>query len=100
MVRRGVCGGRTCRARPDWSRSDHANVIKDLRFLLTDSWRAFGFRVPVLLGLMIVGGLLEGLALTAALPLLGAMGASGSAEPGTLVAFLARLPEFLGLPHG
>ena len=73
-------------------------MTADLRFLAGDIWRTFGFRVPLLVALMVVSGLLEGLAVTVALPLLSALGAPGSQS--WFVAAIAGLPQSLGLPSG
>ena len=75
-------------------------MMSSLRFLVTDSWRLFGFRVPLLVFLMILSGLFEGLAVTLALPLLGAFGAPSAGSVGTFVTFLAQMPHRLGLPEG
>ena len=53
-------------------------MTNGVRFLARDTWKTFGFRVPLLVALMILSGLLEGLAVTVALPLLGALGRPGA----------------------
>lgn len=68
--------------------------------LLADARAAFSWRIGALVGLMVLSGLLEGLAVTAALPLLGALGAPGGAGLGGFVGLLARVPMALGLPEG
>lgn len=73
-----------------------------LALLCCDAFAAFGWRVPALVGLMVLSGVLEGLAVTAALPLLsqlGGEGAQGAAGAG-VVAALGRVPSALGLPQG
>ena len=54
--------------------------------------------VPLLVTLMIVSGLLEGLAVTVALPLLGALGSSGSQSG--FVRMIEAVPAYLGLRSG
>ena len=70
------------------------------RFLLTDAVATFRWRVPLLVVLMVVSGILEGLALTIALPLLGSLGASSTAGPTGIIGLLGGLPDALGLPQG
>ena len=82
-------------------------MIRLLALLGRDAFAAFGWRVPALVGLMVLSGVLEGLAVTAALPLLsqlgGEAGQGGQAgHPGGvgIVAALAQIPLALGLPEG
>lgn len=82
-------------------------MIRLLALLGRDAFAAFGWRVPVLVGLMVLSGVLEGLAVTAALPLLSQLGgeAGQGGQGGHLggvgiVAALAQIPLALGLPEG
>ena len=77
---------------------------RDLRFsawfLLIDAVTVFRWRVPLLVILMVVSGILEGLAVTIALPLLGALGAPGVESATGIIGLLGGLPDALGLPQG
>jgi ATP-binding cassette subfamily C protein len=77
-------------------------LIRLLAFLGRDTLAAFGWRVPGLVGLMVLSGALEGLAITATLPLLSQLGgADAPSSAGALVvAALGRVPIVLGLPPG
>lgn len=76
------------------------SVVGDLRYLVADAWRTFGLRVPALVGLIVLSGMLEGLAVTAALPLLNSLGASGGSPQMGIVGLLGRFQATLGLPAG
>lgn len=73
-----------------------------LALLAANAYADFGWRVPLLVGLMVLTGVLEGLAVTATLPLLSqfssdeTQGQSGA----FLLATLAHAPVMLGLPEG
>ncbi|WP_447968604.1 ABC transporter ATP-binding protein [Nitrospira sp. M1] len=75
-------------------------MMGELRFLIIDAWRVFGIRVLVLVTLLVISGLLEGIAITVALPLLGSLGVSGPESQSGFKAFLADIPSTLGLPEG
>ena len=74
-----------------------------LTLLGRDAFSAFGWRVPALVGLMMLSGMFEGLAVTAVLPLLSRMGGDGpqsSQVTSGVMPTLARIPLALGLPEG
>lgn len=74
-------------------------MVAELRFLARDAWRVFGWKVPLLIVLIAISGIFEGLALTAALPLLGALGTPADQQTASIV-FLTGLLEMLHLPEG
>jgi ATP-binding cassette, subfamily C, bacterial len=67
-----------------------------LKRLLEDIWQRFGWRCPILVGLIVAGSFLEGLAISLLLPLLAALGVTGGSG-GPLPAFGAVFSR-LGLP--
>jgi ABC-type multidrug transport system fused ATPase/permease subunit len=67
-----------------------------LKRLLADLWLRFGWRCPTLVGLIVMGSFLEGLAISLLLPLLAALGIAGGAG-GPLPVFGAIF-HWLGLP--
>lgn len=69
-------------------------------FLGRDAIDAFGWRVPTLVVLMVLAGALEGLAVTAALPLLTQIGdgSQSALSSGILVSGLAEFQVAIGLP--
>ena len=70
------------------------------KFLLTDAIEVFRWRVPLLVFLMVVTGVLEGLAVTIALPLLSSLGASDTNSTSGFVNLLEDFLNTLGLPQG
>ncbi len=75
-------------------------MLAGIRFLVRDTMAKFGLKAPVLFALMVLSGLLEGLAVTMALPLLASLGAADGGRAGILTGKLAALPGALGLPGG
>ncbi len=85
------------RAKQYWH-DGYGKMLSAVRFLVADTWRQFGLRVPLLVVLIILSGLFEGLAIAIALPLLVALGPSGASTG--FAAYVAAIPQALGLPEG
>lgn len=71
--------------------------------LVKDVAVTFRWRIPLLLGLMIISGVFEGLAVTAVLPLLAGVGKTDGQVAGPMdgvISFLALAPKKIGLPEG
>lgn len=64
--------------------------------LLADLWHRFGWRCPVLVGLIVMGSFLEGLAISLLLPLLTALGITGGT--GSQLPVFGTVFSRLGLP--
>lgn len=73
-------------------------MLKGVRSLFIDLVDAFGIRIPILVGLMVASGVLEGLALSLALPLLNELGAPASQSE--FMAAVSSIPSLIGLPEG
>ncbi|WP_416916214.1 MAG: ABC transporter ATP-binding protein [Roseicyclus sp.] len=74
-----------------------------LALLGRDAMSVFGWRVPALVSLMVLSGVLEGLAVAAMLPLLSEVGGGGAQSAqvgGIIVTTLVALTVALGLPEG
>jgi len=80
-------------------------MIRLFALLAEDTFLAFSWRVPFLVFLMVLSGILEGLAVTAALPLLIQLGGGVIADiprenGASIITLLANGPVLLGLPEG
>lgn len=67
-----------------------------IKRLLIDLWRQFGWRCPMLVGLIVLSSFLEGLAISLLLPLLATLGITSGA--GSQPSVFATIFNWLGLP--
>ena len=76
-----------------------------LKLLASDTFSVFRWKIPLLISLMVISGILEGLAVASALPLLNLLNnrsdiVSNVDSSFSIVSILAIGPSFLGLPDG